>query len=319
VLLAALSPSAAAAEPVVTPAGVDGDFADPFVVREGDTFYALATGSGATHLQVARSRDLTTWTELPDALPTLPAWASTQPGFTWAPSVLRRGKTYVLYYTARDTASGFQCISRAVSSRPEGPYVDDSTRPFVCQVAGASSFCGSIDPSPFVDANGRAYLLWKSDENAAQCRAASRVWIQPLTEDGLDVWGAATPLLTADREWEAPLVEGPSMVLRDGVYHLFYSANWYESARYAVGHATCTRPAGPCTKLTVDAPHWKSSATVLGPGGQEFFDDKNGRTWVAYHGWTAPLTSYPSGGARSLRIAPVTFPRGVPTLGTPLR
>ena len=37
---------------------------------------------------------------------------------TWAPSVLPRGNTYVLYYTARHRTSGLQCIGRAVGTRP---------------------------------------------------------------------------------------------------------------------------------------------------------------------------------------------------------
>jgi beta-xylosidase len=90
------------------------DFPDPFVFRDGDTYYAFATGIDDGHnLQVACSRDLMTWTMLGDALPVLPSWAPKN--FTWAPSVLRRDRRYVLYYTARETRSGFQCISRGTS------------------------------------------------------------------------------------------------------------------------------------------------------------------------------------------------------------
>lgn len=288
----------------------DADFADPFVLRDGAAHYAFATGARGDHIQVARSVDLVRWARLPDALPVLPAWAAPEKHLTWAPSVLKRNDAYVLYYVAADTGSGFQCISRARSSRPEGPYTDDSDRPFVCQ----ADLCGSIDPSPFVDADGRAYLYWKSDENAVACGGTARLWGQELTVDGLSVTGAAVPLLAMDRAWERPLIEAPSMVLRGGVYTLFYSAGWYDSPSYAIGYATCERALGPCTKVTLDAPFLGSVGPLAGPGGQEIFEDASNATWMAFHAWTAPRASYASGGARALRLVRLSFANGVPSV-----
>jgi len=280
------------------------DFADPFVLREGDTYWAFATDSGGKHVQVATSRDLTTWTPLPDALPSLPAWASSKPGLTWAPTVLRRESAYVLFYTTRDAQTDLQCVARATGSRPEGPYVDRSARPLVCQ----ADLCGSIDPSPFVATDGRVYLLWKSDENHVRCHGSPRIWAQELTADGLDLVGAPVALLGTDRAWEGPLVEGPSMTLRAGVHYLFYSANWYESANYAVGYATCASPLGPCTKMTTSGPLLASDAELLGPGGQEPFDDPSGNLWLAFHAWSAPRATYADGGVRALRLKRLALP-----------
>jgi hypothetical protein len=39
-------------------------------------------------------------------------------------------------------------LGHAVSDSPEGPFVDQIERPFVCQVRD-----GAIDASPFVDEN----------------------------------------------------------------------------------------------------------------------------------------------------------------------
>jgi len=308
--LAAFAPGPAAVE-------VGGrDFADPFVLLDGTTYYGFATGSDGEHLQVAKSSDLHGWSMLGDALPRLPNWASRASGFTWAPSVLKRDR-YVLYYSTREAASGIQCISRATSLVPGGPYDDDSSAPIVCQSSGESSMCGSIDPSPFVDADGTAYLIWKSDENGAPCRAAPHLWSQRLRGDGLDVVGSPVALMVADRAWEGQLIEGPSMIRHDGAYYLFYSANWYDSARYAVGYATCAGPSGPCLKRTTEAPLLHSAGAALGPGGEELFADASGATWIAYHAWSAPNASYAEGGSRSLRLAPVLFESGRPVIGAP--
>ena len=92
---------------------IDQDFADPGALKVGDTYYAYATNFGSTNVQVARSKDLVHWEMLNDALPILPAWAS--PNNTWAPEVmaLADGKSYVMYFTARDTTSNKQCVGVA--------------------------------------------------------------------------------------------------------------------------------------------------------------------------------------------------------------
>ncbi len=293
------------------------DFPDPFVLRAGSAWYAFATNSAGKNVRAARSDDLARWTELPDALPSLPAWAKSGASLTWAPSVLARGAGFVLYYTARDLASGYQCISRAVATDPAGPYVDDSTAPFVCQVEGEEALCGSIDPSPFVDHDGVPYLVWKSDENAPDCHGDARIWAQRLTDDGLSVVGPRAALLARDRGWEHPLVEGPSMIARGGRLHLFYSAGWWESTSYAVGWATCAGPLGPCTKHTTSGPLFGSKGSAVGPGGQHPFVDDEGRTWMAYHAWTAPLVGYGAGGARTLRIDRLDLAAEVPVLDGP--
>jgi beta-xylosidase len=290
-----------------------GDFADPFILRDGDAYLAFGTGWNGAHVQVARSTDLSSWAPGPDALPKLPKWASTLDGYTWAPTVLPRPGGYVLYYTTRAAASGFQCISLATSTHAEGPYTDSSAAPLVCQV-GDESLCGSIDPSPFVDSSGQAYLLWKSDENSASCRKPPRIWAQRLRDDGLGLVGSVTALLTEDRGWEGAVIEGPAMIHHDGRYFLFYSANGFESRDYAVGYATCAGPMGPCEKKTLDTPWLKSDGALLGPGGQEFFPGPDGQTWMVYHAWSAPLTTYASGGERALRLARVTFDGGTPRL-----
>lgn len=280
-----------------------GDFADPFVLHTDRTYYAYATQVGTQNVQVMRSTDLVAWEHLGDALAGLPPWAGG--GRTWSPVVLARGDDYVLYYVVREPASDRQAISLARAPRPEGPFVDESTEPLVFQLDRG----GSIDPSPFVDEDGTAYLLWKSEDNAL--KQSSSLWIQPLTDDGsLD--GSPTELLRHDRGWERPLIEAPAMVCAGRRYYLFYSANWWESGRYSVGFATGSAPTGPFRKRTRSRAWFRSGGASVGPGGQEFFTDHEGALRMAYHGWTPGSVGYQGGGARSLRIARVGFAAGRP-------
>jgi beta-xylosidase len=283
------------------------DFPDPYILGVGSTFYAYATQAGDTNVQVMRSSDLVTWEHLGDALSALPAWAG--PDRTWAPAVLPRGDQYVLYYTVREPSSDRQCISVAVADQPEGPFIDTSAGPFIFQLERG----GSIDPSPFVDADGTAYLLWKSDDNALD--QPSSLWAQPLTADGLALTDAPTEVLRHDRDWERPLIEAPAMVRHEGRYYLFYSANWWESADYAIGYATGPAPLGPFRKVTRSGPWMATAGQAAGPGGQEFFTDDGDALRMAYHAWTPGAVGYGAGGARSLRIARIGFVNGRPVIG----
>ncbi len=284
-----------------------GDFPDPCVIRVGDAHYAYGTQAQGHNIPVLRSVDLERWERVGDALPTFHLWAA--PGRTWSPAVLPRDHGYVLYHVVWEPKSDRQCISLAAADGPEGPFVDRAGGPFIFQLNRG----GSIDPSPFVDADGRAYLFWKSDDNALHKR--SSLWGQRLADDGLSLLGDAVALLRHDRAWEEPLVEAPAMVRHGDTYYLFYSANWWESERYCIGYATSTSPLGPFRKVTTRGPWFAAGPDAAGPGGQEFFLDAGGALRMAYHAWTPGAVGYPNGGKRSLRIARVDFVDGRPVIG----
>ena len=301
-LLAVLwqAPAIASTEPA-TPE----DMPDPFVLQVGGEYYAYATQAGLISVQLRRSTDLVTWSDASDALLQVPSWAAW--GWTWAPSVLPRPDGYVLYYTVRHAASGRQCISVATATSPAGPFVDRSSGPLICQLDRG----GSIDPQPFVDDDGQAYLLWKSDDNALRRR--TQLWGQRLAPSGLALTGKPVALLKQDKAWEAPTIEGPAMVKHDGRYHLFYGANWWESPTAGIGHAVCDSPLGGCRKKTTKRPWLGSSAARVGPAGPAVFTGPDGALRLAYHAWTPGNVGYPAG-KRSLWIDRLTFVDGMPAI-----
>lgn len=258
---------------------VENDFPDPGALKVGDTYYVYATNSGSTNVQLASSKDLVHWQSLMDPLPDLPPWAST--GYTWAPEAIQLadGKTFAIYFTARDTASQKQCVGVATGASPAGPFKSSAPKPLVCQV----ELGGTIDPSPFRDGD-KLYLLFKNDGNC--CGMDTNLYAQELTPDGLTLTGQPAKLETNDQFWEGRVVEAPEMVKHDGKYYLFYSGNNYAGADYAVGYTLCTSVAGPCQ----DAPENPILKTVsdpkpvIGPGHQSIttFGDT---TWILYHAW----------------------------------
>ena len=267
------------------------DFADPFVLVVDDVHYAYSTSSGGMHVPVLTAGNVFRAGARREALPGLPGWAAQNAALVWAPSVLARGERYVLYYTV-GAADGRHCISVATSDDPAGPFVDRSSGPFVCADPG-----GAIDPSPFVAEDGRVFLQWKNiDEDV--------IVASELTGDGLQLAGAPHRLIGADQMWEAGVVEGPSMVAADGRFYLFYSANDWRTANYAVGYAVCETPLGPCVKPTT-APWLASSDGAQGPGGPEVFRDSNG-LWMVVHAWVGGRVGYPDG-ARNLFVLRLAF------------
>jgi beta-xylosidase len=197
----------------------------------------------------------------------------------------------------------------ATGSDSGGPFVDGSEGPLIFQEDRG----GSIDPSPFVDADGAAYLLWKSDDNAIG--GPPSLWGAPLQPDGLGLAGPPVEVLRHDATWEEPLVEAPSLArVADGSYVLFYSGGWWESDGYAVGYATGAGPLGPFRKETETGPWLASEPGMAGPGGAEVFTAADGRWHIAFHAWTPPRVGYESGGERSLWIERLAFDDGHPAL-----
>jgi beta-xylosidase len=264
------------------------------------TFYAYATGDLRHDIQVSSSTDLVHWAAPGEALSKRPSWQPGASGLTWSPEVARTSAGYVMYYTARDERRGRQCVTDAVAAAPSGPFVDDSNAPLVCRYG----LGGSIDPGPFRDLDGTRYLLWKNDGNC--CGQATHIYLQALSADGLKLLGEARDTGEVnDRPWEANLVEGPTLVLHDGTYFLFYSANDYDSSRYAVGYATSRQLFGPYADAA-ENPILLSRETAAGPGGQTIV--KVGEAWwILYHAWDAKVVGDRAGGQRSMWLDQLVF------------
>ena len=233
------------------------NFPDPQILPDGRGWVAIATNGNGMNVQTILSDDLATWTQGSDALPQVASWTHARQGVGARGAPLRRPK-WVMYYTTMAPDPAIQCIGLAVADDPEGPYRDTSSKPLVCEQDQG----GSIDASPFVAKDGTAYLYWKNDGNAVG--VDTWISVQRLSADGLRLEGQPKRLLRQDLPWEGQLVEAPFVWERDGVFHLFYSANDYGSDKYAVGHATATSPTGPFTKDP--DPVLTSTDVAAGPG-----------------------------------------------------
>jgi beta-xylosidase len=285
------------------PVVVDRDFADPDVLNVGDTYHAYATNSDGRHIQHATSRDLRHWTvDDRDMLTEPGAWAAPRSDLVWAPEVFADGIGFTMQYTARDRASGRQCIGAARADSPDGPFHPVGEAPLVCPAQEG----GAIDASTYTE-GGQRYILWKNDGNCCGLGKDTWLYLQPTSWDGTRVTGQPVRLIRQDEPWEGRLVEAPTLVRRAGHYVLLYSANAYDGGAYATGYAVAPNLTGPYTKavrplMTTDT----FSGAVRGPGGQDVVVGPDGRDHIVFHGW--------SGAVRVMYLADLGWANGYPVV-----
>jgi beta-xylosidase len=296
---------------------------DPFILKVpgGYELYASQTGLYGPTIPTAFSTTIYHWPAAHAAIPVLPAWATF--GFTWAPDVRHLDGRYVMYFDSLvqpsvyfdRSGSGFsqyaQCIGVATSSAPGGPFVGQS-RPLICDLGSH----GAIDPRTFLAPDGRLYLDWKSDNNAANPAPFSptNLYAQPLSPSGLSLTGPAHLLLSADAPWQEGIIEAPDMVQVRGRYRLFYSGSWFNGPRYGIGVASCVGPTGPCTDRSLAGPWIGTNDQGSGPGEESILEDPSGQWWMAYSPW---YFGYLGGTNRPVAMAPLGFGADGPYVAKP--
>ena len=164
----------------------------------------------------------------------------------WAPDCISRNGKYYFYFPApaKDTAFGRGfCIGVAVADKPSGPFVPLSEP--MKNVHG-------IDPCPFIDKDGQAYLYW----------AARNIYVAKLKENMLEL---ATAPKVIEGLPDKGLKEGPSVFERNGIYYLTYPhvQDTTERLEYAVGD----NPLGPfrVTGVIMDATRdcWTNQQSII--------------------------------------------------------
>lgn len=289
------------------------DFPDPFILPANGKFYAYATHGGGFGFQVMESPDMVHWTHKGTAFS--PPWATEH---YWAPEVIAYRGKYYMTYSAKNPDTKKHDIGIAVADSPLGPFQDRAML-----VRGDVNKVGVIDTTVLVDRDKTPYLLYSEED-------PRRIVLRKMSDDLMRVDDEVIELVHPDRPEDRGVTEAPTLLYRNGMYHLFYSSGWFQSykkdACYAVYHATSRTLRGPYVK---DAKPILATiqGKVYGPGHQSVFTLNSGEMWIAYHAWDdqkEPLYgSNPLG--RTLRIdrllwrgntpytnGPTTTPQTVP-------
>lgn len=247
---------------------IAGDFADPSVIRIGDTYFAVGTSSewGPAY-PIYTSKDLVNWAYVGPVFNELPRWTM---GSYWAPELFYRNGTYYVYYTARRKTDQRSFIGVATTR--------DLTKGFTDRGLLLEWTTEAIDPFIMEDA-GKLFMTWKA-YGLDQGRPIEILGAE-LSADGLRVTGQAFTLIKAEpANWEKGGAEGQAIVKRGGYYYMLYSGNACCGAQcnYQVGVARAKALQGPWEKydknpLLVSDKDWKcpGHGTVVVTPDQRYF------------------------------------------------
>ena len=297
-----------------------GYFADPFVLKWQDEYYAYGTGEAAADgavFPVLHSKDLARWEHLGGAMTPLAGGSHAY----WAPEVAARDGRFYLYYSAADGAEDDTHRLRvAVAAHPAGPFVDTGRL-----LLPGEGF--SIDAHPFRDPkNGRWYLFFAKDFFDA--RVGTALAAAPLADDMVSVNGPVATVLRPSADWQIyerdrtiygkqwdawHTVEGAFVVFHAGRYFLFYSGGAWQTPGYGVGYAVADTVLGPFIEPEAGPAVLRGvPGQVPGPGHNSVVPGPDDRTeFVVYHAWNAAWT------ARRMCLDPLVWtqdgPRCTPT------
>jgi beta-xylosidase len=199
------------------------DYSDPDVVRVGSDYYLTSSSfSSVPGLQILHSKDLVNWSIIGTALPVqLPRdrYDQVQPGNgVWAPALRFHKGEFYLYYPDPDLG-----IFVTKAKNPAGPWSVP-----VCVKAAK----GWIDPCPFWDEDGRAYLVHAFAGSRAGIKSV--IHVSEMAPDGLSLIG--DDKLVFDGHKDHPTIEGPKFYKRHGYYYIFapgggVTAGWQVALR----------------------------------------------------------------------------------------
>jgi len=131
----------------------------------------------------------------------------------------------------------------------------------------------------------------------------TRVFAQPIAEDGLSLVGERRVLLTNDRPWEAHIIEGPWITRQAGRWWAFYAGNDFSTHRYGIGAAVAEDPLGAYRKP--DAPLLSTTSEWVGPGHPSVAEGPDGRPWLFLHAYRPGEARYK--GFRAVLAAALVF------------
>ena len=239
---------------------LQGDHADPTIVRDGDTFYlTYSSYTKYPGLKIWESTNLVDWKPIAYAL-------HEDVGSVWAPEFIKHDDLFYIYFP---TSEGKNYVTTAKS--PQGPW----SKPVELEVSG-------IDPGHISDPEGNRSIYLNGGKYAL------------LSQDGLSVTKDAVnkyPGWKYPEEWEVECfcLESPKLIFKDGYYYLTSAQGGTAgpATSHMVVSARSLSPEGPWE----ESPHnpivhtYSSEETLWSKGHGTVFDDADGNWYLIYHAY----------------------------------
>ena len=239
------------------------DYSDPDVIRVGSDYWMVASSfSHVPGLPLLHSQDLVHWTLVRYLITELPSPKFDRPKHghgIWAPSIRHHDGRYYVYFGMPD--EGIYMMSS------EDPLAE-WTEPHLVE-AGA----GFIDPCPFWDQDGRAYLVHAFAKSRAGRKSLLRLCEMSPTGQRI----LPNRRIVFDGRMTQPTIEGPKVYKRNGYYYILAPAGGVKH-----GWQTALRArsiVGPYEEKIV---LYQGSTEVNGPHQGGLVDDVDGNWWFIH-------------------------------------
>jgi len=275
-----------------------GEIADPSIVKGDDGKYYVFS----TLRKAFVSEDLIYWSLLTEKVIDRPTWADDDihgvPD-VWAPDVIKIQDKWIYYYSLAAWDKPSAGIGYAISDNIYGPYEDKGKLFDQDDIVME----GLIDPQPFIDDDGRVYMIVGSFHGN---------YLVELSPDGQSLLNgveyqnehkvliAGIPLTTFNNSY----YEGGYIIKRNGFYYFFGSAGSCcdkQNSTYSVYCGKSASISGPYlapngrdlalpngNKTQGRLVIWGGSDSekrVAGPGHNSVFIDDAGDYWMIYHAY----------------------------------
>ena len=187
------------------------DYSDPDAIRVGDDYFCIASSfCNAPALPILHSKDLVNWKVVNYVLDKIPEFRYRNPIHgcgVWAPAIRYHEGIYYVCFPMPD----------------EGIYMTTTKDPFGkwSEPVNIRPGAGWIDPCPFWDDDGKAYLV----AGVAKSRIGykSVLHMVEMQPDGMGLIGDEVKIFDGN-ENDQVTIEGPKLYKRNGYYYIFAPA-----------------------------------------------------------------------------------------------
>ncbi len=215
---------------------LDGFTADPAIRVFGDTYYVYPTSDKpqwmTTDFSVWSSKNLVDWKKeglVLDVTRDL-AWANIK---AWAPDCIERNGKWYFYFCADGK------IGVGTAEKPTGPFTDALGKALLDRKADPRITSNTIDPYPFIDDDGQAYLYWGN--------SSGRVNVVKLNPDMVSFDGPPIEFSIQGKSSgrNVNFREGIVVFKRGGKFYFMWSVDDARSDDYRIAYGTADNPLGP--------------------------------------------------------------------------
>lgn len=238
------------------------DYSDPDVVRVGEDYYMVS--SSFTYIPgvpLLHSKDLVHWELINHCVKALPFKKYALPchgSGTWAPSIRYHEGTFFVFIPLVDEG--------ILVARSKDPYGE-----FECNMLCLAK--GWIDPCPFWDGDGRAYMVFAYAKSRSGIKhRLSLVEMDPQCRALL-----AEPRLIFDGEQVAPTSEGPKMYKKNGYYYILMPSGGVET-----GWQSCLRSREVYGPYDYKVVMHQGNSRVNGPHQGGWVTSPDGKDWFVH-------------------------------------